>query len=189
MAAPSQTLAQNPVDYSKYWPLYRAILAANWEEAQILFNQNPAAIRSPLVSNLDTALHVAAKAGNASFMKKLAALLMDHELGPRNISGNTPLHTAARYGNIEVAQILIRRNYNLLYLHSNKGAFPIHYAIRDHRKSKENFLYFLGVTRDDEYGQPNPYAGPTGVSILVDLIISKSYGTYSSTYPAWTRQL
>ncbi|XP_031094320.1 ankyrin repeat-containing protein NPR4-like [Ipomoea triloba] len=65
MAAASSQVAlpqQPAVDYSKYRPLYRAILAANWEDAEIFFNQNPAAIRSPLnEAYLETALHVGAK--------------------------------------------------------------------------------------------------------------------------------
>ncbi|XP_019169919.1 PREDICTED: uncharacterized protein LOC109165556 [Ipomoea nil] len=175
-AASSQALPQTPDDFSKYLPLYKAILAANWEEAQIFFNQDPAAIQSPLDNTLKTALHVGAKAGNASFMEKLVALLLeDEELGPRDASRHTPLHIAARHGNIEVADILVRRNSNLLYLHNNNGLFPIHFAAMNNRKSKEVFLYFLGVTRDDEYGQPNPYAGPTGVSLLVELIANKFY--------------
>nr|GMD20696.1 ankyrin repeat-containing protein At5g02620-like [Ipomoea batatas] len=188
MASSSQALPQNPddvaVDYIEYWALYRAILAANWEETQIFFNQNPAAIRSPINNYLETALHVAAKAGNASFMEKLVALLLgDNEveaLGPRDAFGNTPLHFAARHGNIEVAHILVRRNSNLLYLPNNDGWFPIHFAAANCSISKDPFLYFLSLTRDDEYGQPNPYAGPTGATILVTLILTKVYGTYSS---------
>ncbi|XP_031115590.1 ankyrin repeat-containing protein ITN1-like isoform X4 [Ipomoea triloba] len=171
------------VDYSKYRPLYRAILAANWEDALIFFNQDPAAIQSPLNCGLGTALHVAAKVGNASFMEKLVALLLLGDineevveaLSPRNRIGNTPLHIAAWHGNIEVADILVRRNSNLLYLHNNYDWFPIHSAAMNSRKSKDAFLYFLSHTRDDEYGQPNPYAGPTGVSILVNLIHHKFY--------------
>ncbi|XP_019172852.1 PREDICTED: uncharacterized protein LOC109168289 [Ipomoea nil] len=63
-ASSQVALPQQPpvaVDYSKYRPLNRAILAANWEEAQIFFNQHPAAIQSPLNSHLETALHIAAK--------------------------------------------------------------------------------------------------------------------------------
>nr|GMD85906.1 ankyrin repeat-containing protein NPR4-like [Ipomoea batatas] len=175
---------QAPVDYSKYRPLYRAILAANWEDAEIFFSQNPGAIRSPINNYLETALHVGAKVGNASFMEKLVALLLsgDNEevveaLSPRNGIGNTPLHIAARQGNIEVADILVRRNSNLLYLHNNQDWFPIHFAAGNGRKSKDAFLYFLSHTRDDEYGQTNPYAGPTGVSILTNLIVQhKFYG-------------
>nr|GLL45503.1 uncharacterized protein LOC109168306 [Ipomoea trifida] len=186
MAAASSQVAlpqQPAVDYSKYRPLYRAILAANWEDALIFFNQNPTAIQSPLNSFLDTALHVAAKVGNASFMVKLVALILsgDNEevveaLSPRNDIGNTPLHFAALHGNIEVADILVRRNSNLLYLHNNYGWFPIHCAAINNRKSKDAFLYFLSHTRDDEYGQPNPYAGPTGATILINLIHHKFYG-------------
>ncbi|XP_019169932.1 PREDICTED: uncharacterized protein LOC109165561 [Ipomoea nil] len=167
------------VDYSKYRPLYRAILAANWDEAQIFFNLDPAAIQSPLNGYLDTALHVGAKAGNASFMENLVALLLEDEeveaIGPRDNDGNTPLHLAAMNGNIEVAHILVRRNSNLLYLHNNYGVFPIQSAAMNNRKSKDAFLYFLRLTRDDEYGHPNPYAGPTGVKILVNLIEYKFY--------------
>ncbi|XP_019172822.1 PREDICTED: ankyrin repeat-containing protein At5g02620-like [Ipomoea nil] len=180
MAAPSQALPQNPDDFCKYRPLYRAILAANWEQALIFFNHDASSIQSPLTNDLETALHVGAKAGNASFMEKLVSLLSDHELGPRDVYGLTPLHIAARHGNIEVAHILVGRNSNLLYLQDNNGSFAIHYAVTNNLpKSKEAFVYFLGVTRDDEYGHPNPYAGPSGVSILVNLILYKFYGTYT----------
>nr|GME15177.1 ankyrin repeat-containing protein At5g02620-like [Ipomoea batatas] len=162
---------------------------AKWEETQIFFNQDAAAIQSPLNNYLETALHVGAKVGNASFMEKLVALLLlgegegegDNELeevealGPRDANGNTPLHIAARQGNIEVADILVRRNSNLLYLHNNDH-FPIHFAALNFIKSKDAFLYFLGHT--NEYGQPNPYEGPTGANILTNLIHHKFYGTY-----------
>nr|GMD92779.1 ankyrin repeat-containing protein NPR4-like [Ipomoea batatas] len=179
---PQQPAVAVAVDYSKYRPLYSAILAANWEEAEIFFNQDPAATLSPLNEvYLETALHAAAKAGNASFMEKLVELVLlgegDNEqveaLDPRDINGETPLHYAAWHGYIEVADILVRRNSNLLYLHNNRGLFPIHFAA-----SKDAFLYFLSHTRDDEYGQPNPYAGPTGANILTNLIHHKFYDAY-----------
>ncbi|XP_019169894.1 PREDICTED: uncharacterized protein LOC109165539 [Ipomoea nil] len=175
MASSSQALPHQNPDFSSYRPLYRSMLAKDWEEALRFFNQYPLAIRTPLNQYLETALHVAAKAGNAFFMEKLVALLWDHELGPRDVHGLTPLHIAARQGNIEVARILVRRNSNLLYLYDNKGFFPIHYAVTSSRGSKDVFLYFFGVTRDDAYPLPNPYAGPTGVSIVVYLIGQKFY--------------
>nr|GLL46217.1 uncharacterized protein LOC109168169 [Ipomoea trifida] len=183
MASSSRSVPQNPddveVDFSKYRSLYRAILAGNWDEAQIVFNQEVATIQSPLVNSKETALHVAAKAGNVSFMENLVALLFQDEgvnaLAPRDAFGSTPLHIAARYGNIEVAKILVLKSSTLLYLPQNDGLFPIHSAASNLSKSKEAFLYFLSVTQDDEHGQPNPYAGPSGVSILVTLIEYKFY--------------
>ncbi|XP_019172860.1 PREDICTED: ankyrin repeat-containing protein NPR4-like [Ipomoea nil] len=82
---------------------------------------------------------------------------------------------AARHGNIEVAGILLARNPNLHYLPNNNGWFPIHYAATNHRKSKDVFLYFYRLTRDGQHGQPNPYQGPTGVSLLAELIEYKFY--------------
>nr|GMC90570.1 ankyrin repeat-containing protein At5g02620-like [Ipomoea batatas] len=176
MAAPSPALPCERPYFSRSLPLYRAIVAANWEEAEIFFNQNPSAIQSPLNYNLDTSLHVAAKAGNASFAEKLVAVMPDEGLRRKDVCGQTPLHVAAWHGNVEVAEILVRRDYNLLYVHTQDGLFPIHFAARNHRKSKEAFLYFFRLTKDDEYGQPNPYeCGPIGVSILVNLIGSKFY--------------
>ncbi|XP_031128590.1 ankyrin repeat-containing protein NPR4-like [Ipomoea triloba] len=100
----------------------------------------------------------------------------DEGLRRKDVSGQTPLHVAAWHGNVEVAEILVRRDYNLLYVHTQDGLFPIHFAARNHRKSKDAFLYFFRLTKDDEYGQPNPYeCSPIGVSILVNLIGSKFY--------------
>ncbi|XP_019169883.1 PREDICTED: uncharacterized protein LOC109165530 [Ipomoea nil] len=110
-------------------------------------------------------------------MEKLVAMLGDDEplIGLKDVSGKTPLHVAASQGNVEVADILVRRNSNLLYLHNNHGLFPIHYAARNRRKSKDAFLYFFSLTKADENGHPNPYAGSTGAAILANLIELKFY--------------
>nr|GMC73580.1 ankyrin repeat-containing protein NPR4-like isoform X3 [Ipomoea batatas] len=155
--------------------LYRAAAEGNWEEAEKFLSQHSHdAIHAPLNYRSETALHLAAKAGAASMAKKLVEMLSaDNILRLRTHKGLTALHVAAKFGNTEVAEILVGYNHNLLYQSCDKGLFPIHYAACNTRNSKDVFLYFSAQTKDD--AQPNPYAGQSGATILVNLITSKFY--------------
>ncbi|XP_019172711.1 PREDICTED: uncharacterized protein LOC109168118 isoform X1 [Ipomoea nil] len=172
------------VEEGKYLGLYRATVQGNWDEAQKLFNQhdnnNNNIVVVPLNNNLDTALHVAARRhASLTFAEKLVEKLPaddDKEaLLLRNRKGLAPLHLAARYGSLEVAEVLVRRNSSLLYNTSKEGLFPIHYAARNTLNKVEVYRYFLEVTKDNEDGEANPYEGPSGATILVNLIKSKFY--------------
>ncbi|XP_031123768.1 ankyrin repeat-containing protein ITN1-like isoform X2 [Ipomoea triloba] len=166
------------VEEGKYLGLYRAIVQESWDnEDQKLFNQHDIVV--PLNNNLDTALHVVARRHvSLSFAEKLVAKLPadnDEALLLKNRKGLAPLHLAARYGNLEVAKILVQKNSKLLYDRCKKDLFPIHYAAQNTLNSVEVYRYFLGVTKDNEDGEVNPYEGPSGATILVNLIKSKFY--------------
>nr|GMD85914.1 ankyrin repeat-containing protein NPR4-like isoform X3 [Ipomoea batatas] len=143
----------------------------------------------------DTALHVAARRHvSFSFAEKLVAELPaddnDEALFLKNRKGLAPLHLAARYGNLEVAKILVQKNSKLLYNTSAADLFPIHYAAQNTLNSVEVYRYFLGVTKDNEDGEANPYEGPSGATILVNLIKSKFYVVAKELvdkYPELTR--
>ncbi|XP_019172732.1 PREDICTED: uncharacterized protein LOC109168132 isoform X2 [Ipomoea nil] len=172
-------------DFSKYLTLHRATVHGKWGEAQKFLednNNNRAILLAPINFQKNTVLHDAAKTGNNKvFVEKLVAMMAamgddNKELGVvKNRDGMTALHLAARFGNKEVAEILVGKNPNLLYQRCNRGLLPIHYAACNTRSCQEVFRYFWGVTKDDEDPQVNPYAGPTGATILVNLIKSKFY--------------
>nr|GMC75616.1 ankyrin repeat-containing protein NPR4-like isoform X3 [Ipomoea batatas] len=166
------------VEEGKYLGLYRAIVQESWDdEAQKLFNQHDIVV--PLNNNLDTALHVVARRHvSLSFAEKLVAKLPadnDEALFLKNRKGLAPLHLAARYGNLEVAKILVQKNSKLLYNTSAADLLPIHYAARNTLNSVDVYRYFFSVTKDNEDGEANPYEGPSGATILVNLIKSKFY--------------
>ncbi|XP_019169851.1 PREDICTED: uncharacterized protein LOC109165504 [Ipomoea nil] len=184
-------------DFSKCLTLYQATVHGKWGEAQKFLedNNNRAILIAPINSQKNTALHDAAKTGNKVFVEKLVAMMAamgddNKELGVvKNRDGMTALHLAARFGNREVAEILVGKNPNLLYQRCNSGLLPIHYAACNTRRSLEVFRYFWGVTKDDEDTEVNPYAGPTGATILVNLIKSKFYVVakeLADKYPALT---
>nr|GMD92765.1 ankyrin repeat-containing protein NPR4-like isoform X3 [Ipomoea batatas] len=167
-------------DYSSnYLTLHRATVHGKWEEAQKFLEDNNHAIQAPIGIHKNTALHDAAKAGHKDFMEKAVEMMGDNntnskEVGVvKNRDGLTALHIAAQFGNKEVGEILVGKNPNLLYQRCNRGLLPIHYAAFNTRRSPEVFRYFRGVTKEDP--KVDPYAGPTGATILVNLIKSKFY--------------
>nr|GMD92768.1 ankyrin repeat-containing protein NPR4-like isoform X3 [Ipomoea batatas] len=170
--------AGNVKDFGIYLALYRASVQGNWDKANRFFRTHKDSIQAPLNHHLETVLHVVARAGTASFAEKLVKELPDDALDLRTEDYNgglTPLHLAALYGNVGVAEILVGRKHTLLYHADNDGFYPIHYAACNSRNAKDVFRYFFGVTKADEDGQPNPYQGPAGAAILVNLIRSKFY--------------
>nr|GME07470.1 ankyrin repeat-containing protein NPR4-like isoform X3 [Ipomoea batatas]GME07472.1 ankyrin repeat-containing protein NPR4-like isoform X3 [Ipomoea batatas] len=161
--------------FSNYLTLHRATVHGKWEEAQKFLEDNNNAIQAPISFRKNTTLHDAAKSGNKVFMEKVVAMMGDNNEVMKNRDGLTALHIAARFGNKEAGEILVEMNRNLLYERCNKGLLPIHYAAFNTRRSLDVFSYFWGVTKRDEDPEVDPYAGPTGATILVNLIKSKFY--------------
>nr|XP_016501277.1 PREDICTED: uncharacterized protein LOC107819659 [Nicotiana tabacum] len=90
------------------------------------------ASRAPLNCDFQTALHVAvgAKNDNAKhFVEKLVdSMAPDDPLDMGDCNGDTPLHYAARFGNLDAAKILVGRNKNLPNIGSEGDLYPIHDA-------------------------------------------------------------
>nr|GMD92763.1 ankyrin repeat-containing protein NPR4-like [Ipomoea batatas] len=164
--------------FSNYMTLHRATVHGKWEEAKTFLEYNNLAIQAPISFRKNTTLHDAAKAGNKDFMDKVVAMMGDNNevVGVvKNRDGLTALHIAARFGNKEAGEILVGKNRNLLYERCKRGLLPIHYAACNTLRKPEVFSYFLSVTKNDEDPEVDPYAGPTGATILVNLIKSKFY--------------
>nr|GMC97408.1 ankyrin repeat-containing protein NPR4-like isoform X3 [Ipomoea batatas]GMD91540.1 ankyrin repeat-containing protein NPR4-like isoform X3 [Ipomoea batatas] len=164
--------------FSNYMTLHRATVHGKWEEAKTFLEYNNLAIQAPISFRKNTTLHDAAKAGHKDFMEKAVEMMGDNNevVGVvKNRDGLTALHIAARFGNKEAGEILVGKNRNLLYEKCKRGLLPIHYAACNTLRKPEVFSYFLSVTKNDEDPEVDPYAGPTGATILVNLIKSKFY--------------
>nr|GMD92772.1 ankyrin repeat-containing protein NPR4-like [Ipomoea batatas] len=162
--------AVNCEDFSIYLPLYKASVQGDWGKAETFLEEHNDAIQARLNCESETALHVAAKAGHASFAARLVALLPAEALGLKTRKdGLAPLHLAALYGNIEVAIILLLRDPTLNSHTSDQGILPIHYAASNTRNSNQVYLYFFRLQTPLT---PDVVHLPT---LLVYLIISKFY--------------
>lgn len=160
-------------DYSCYLPLYRASLSGDWEIAEAFLKREKEASRAQINSLLQTALHVAVGVKNEKgkhFVERLVATMEIEDLAIRDSLGDTPLHNAARFGNLDAAEILVTRNPYLPHIACFDGLYPIHHAAEYGYVSVDVFAYFLRVTTD-----PAPYTGLNGVRLLNRLIHSDLY--------------
>ncbi|KAG8367166.1 hypothetical protein BUALT_Bualt16G0044300 [Buddleja alternifolia] len=123
--------AETGKDFNQYLELYRAALRGDWNMAErVLMNDNHAAT-ARINPNFETALHVAVMAKNANnFVAKLVDFMPNASLAYKDKLGNTALYATATAGNIEIANILINRNPDLLYIANNRNRYPVHEAAR-----------------------------------------------------------
>ncbi|XP_010321574.2 uncharacterized protein [Solanum lycopersicum] len=161
-------------DFSYYLQLYRASLSGDWKEAEKFLTRDTEASRAQINSLLQTTLHVAVgikgKKGKHFVEKLVATIENDEDIAIQDSLGDTPLHYAARFGNLDAAKILLSRNSRLPYIHCLRGLYPIHYAAEYGYISVDVFAYFLSITEESI-----PYADLSGVRLLNRLIHSDLY--------------
>ncbi|KZV26444.1 ankyrin repeat-containing protein-like [Dorcoceras hygrometricum] len=164
---------ENEKDLNWYLPLYRAALNGDWESARKFFDQDPDAITAKITKVSGTALHVAVGSGKAiDFVKELLELIPTEGLATlRDQVGQTVLHYAAIFGNVEAAKLLVSKDPALPNTPCNSYFLPIHAAAGYANKNMVSFL--LTVTRDDAVH--NPFAGGSGVDILNLVILAEFY--------------
>ncbi|KAG8362939.1 hypothetical protein BUALT_BualtUnG0021400 [Buddleja alternifolia] len=158
--------AETGKDFNQYLELYRAALRGDWNMAErVLMNDNHAAT-ARINPSFETAFHVAVMAKNANnFVAKLVDFMPNASLAYKDKLGNTALYATATAGNIEIANILINRNPDLLYIANNRNRYPVHEAARIAKRHV--LVYFLSVTKE-----PAPYEGEVGVDLLISIIIA-----------------
>ncbi|XP_055836216.1 uncharacterized protein LOC129904665 [Solanum dulcamara] len=157
-------------DYKYYLPLYKASLCGDWENAKEFLKKDNEANRAHITSLLQTTLHIvigSKKDDNAKFFIEnlVNSITDDDALAIKDSFGETPLHYAARFGNLDAAKILVTRNSNLPNIVSNNGLYPIHLAAEYGYKSMDLVHYFFSVTKCSA-----PYSGRNGARLLHLLI-------------------
>ncbi|KAK4716424.1 hypothetical protein R3W88_014762 [Solanum pinnatisectum] len=165
---------ESRIDFSYYLQLYRASLSGDWKKAEEFLKREKVASRAQINSLLQTALHVAVgvkgKKGKHFVEKLVATIENDEDIAIRDSLGDTPLHYAARCGNLDAAKILVARNSCLPHIACFSGLYPIHYAAEYGYVSVDVFAYFLSITKESA-----PYTGLSGVRLLYRLIHSDLY--------------
>ncbi|KAK2983384.1 hypothetical protein RJ640_016008 [Escallonia rubra] len=76
---------------------------------------------------------------------------------------------AALVGNTKAVTTLVEKNQSSLYIRNRYGQLPLHLAAE--YAHKDTLLYLLRVTKEDVGSSP-PFAGQSGVELLVHVIIS-----------------
>lgn len=168
-----QETEESKKDY--YLPLYKALLCGDWKIAQTFLKNGNEASRAHITSMLQTTLHIAIgskKDDDAKFFIQnlVNSITDDDALAIKDSFGETPLHYAARFGNLDAAKILVNRNSNLPRIVSNNGVYPIHLAVEYGYKCVDLVQYLFSVTKCSA-----PYSGEAGARLLHLLICSDLY--------------
>ncbi|KAE9444824.1 hypothetical protein C3L33_23278, partial [Rhododendron williamsianum] len=146
-----------------YLPLYKAAIEGNWADADKFLGKKPDAVRALITFDLETALIVAVKVVKRNaFVKKLVEMMSLEDLAIGDCNGRTALHRAAGAGNIEVAELLVKKNSGLLNLKTTENNMPLYYAAA--RGNKEMIRWLMDKMETEQL-EDEP--GPTDIALEV----------------------
>ncbi|KAJ8759833.1 hypothetical protein K2173_009934 [Erythroxylum novogranatense] len=127
--------------------LYRAARQGNWDIAEKIYNKNEnALIEHSITERGETALHIAASAGQTDFVRKLIGRMSKAAIRAQDKLGNTAFCYATTSGKVELAQEMLREDKGLAAIRGRHEMLPIFIAALLGRKKMVTYLY--GETSD-----------------------------------------
>ncbi|KAL5577485.1 hypothetical protein UlMin_019184 [Ulmus minor] len=122
-------------------PLYKAGIKGDWEKAKHIIDENPTILNVCITKGGLTVLHLAAGARNVNFVEQLTKMMSKEDLELQDGKGNTALAFAAAAGNVQVAEVLMRKNVNLVTIRGGKGTTPLYVAALFGHSEMAHYLY------------------------------------------------
>ena len=124
-------------------PLVKCALKGNWIEAERILCEDRRLINAAITEGWRTVLHVAVGANHVHFVEKLLNLnlMSDNDLELQDIKNNNAFCFAAASGNMEIVDLLLRRNQGLLRIRGVDGMTPLQLATLQGRSEMAMFLY------------------------------------------------
>ncbi|KAI8526062.1 hypothetical protein RHMOL_Rhmol13G0279700 [Rhododendron molle] len=138
-------------EYSRYLPLYKAVLRGDWATAERFFDQDPGALTARINEFSRTALYVAAVHGRNTndFVKKLVDKMPP---GSVDEAYGSVLNWAAYVGNTEAVKVILSKNPSLVYYKEDDTSpnkmTPFTRAATN--GMRDTLLYLLELVKNDE---------------------------------------
>ncbi|XP_014514898.1 uncharacterized protein LOC106772814 [Vigna radiata var. radiata] len=110
-------------------PLHKAALKGDWKEASKILEQDWELLTSAITKGWATVLHIAVGANHLHFVEELLKLMQPHDLELQDFKGNTAFCFAAAVGNVQIAQIMERKNESLPTIRGGGDFTPLHLAV------------------------------------------------------------
>lgn len=86
-------------------------------------------LTSAITKGWATVLHIAVGANHLHFVEELLKLMQPHDLELQDFKGNTAFCFAAAVGNVQIAQIMERKNESLPTIRGGGDFTPLHLAV------------------------------------------------------------
>ncbi|MBA0778313.1 hypothetical protein Gotri_006188 [Gossypium trilobum] len=149
-----------------YAPLHQAAMKGDWRKAKEFLNIHPGAANVRITNRLETALHIAVRAGHIGFVEEVVKLMSVSDLERRDKSSNTALFVAAASGITRIAEVMVKKNKLLPGLRGNKGVTPLCIAAQ---KGHRDMVWYLYNVTAAEYLNQEDYIGLLIATITTDL--------------------
>lgn len=155
-------------------PLYNFSREGKWEKAKVLLTKQPELLKSVITTASDTALLVAAKNKQWTFVEEILKIMPPDALELKdNVYGNTVLHIAAREGNKNVAKAIVDKNRNVTQIRDKYQKVPLlTAALFVSPGQKDTIEYLCTVTENKD---PSPFSGPDGASLICNILDAHYY--------------
>ncbi|KAK7304067.1 hypothetical protein RJT34_15078 [Clitoria ternatea] len=122
-------------------PLYKAALKGDWKEAKKIIEKDPTLLKSAITKGWATVLHVAVGANHAHFVEELVKLMSHDDLELQDNKGNTAFCFAAAVGNVNIAEIMRKKNESLPTIRGGECVTPLHLAVLQGRSEMAWYLF------------------------------------------------
>ncbi|WOG94102.1 hypothetical protein DCAR_0313394 [Daucus carota subsp. sativus] len=155
-------------------PLYEAALKGDWHAAQGIIGKYPQVINVSITMYHDTALHIASSTKHTHFVEELVKLMQAEDLELQNSYLNTALCLAAAAGTVKIAEILVKKNPNLLTKRGANNMSPLSLAALFRHNGMVSCLYSKSNNMTDD-----EWTGTDRVMLLQACISANLYGKLS----------
>ncbi|WJX23955.1 hypothetical protein P8452_13124 [Trifolium repens] len=123
-------------------PLHKAALKGDWKEGKRIIEQDPDLLYSAITSlGWGTVLHIAAGSNHVHFVDELVKLLDHDALELQDNLGNTAFCFAAAVGNVQIAEIMFKKNASLPSIRGGEGVTPLYLAALQGKSDMAWYLF------------------------------------------------
>ncbi|XP_058104265.1 ankyrin repeat-containing protein At5g02620-like isoform X4 [Magnolia sinica] len=157
----------------------KAAIKGEWEAILTLYRERPTLCDAAPVTVVtgNTLVHIAVQSDQDKVVGELLDLLPEHTRLAKNKRGNTSLHEAARAGKVETAEMILKKDENLILSRNDRGEMPVFWAAMYGKKEMLIFLVSVAKKFGDTILRRND-----GATILHAAALGEFYGIPMKPY-------
>lgn len=142
------------MEHIEHESLFNYAMRGQWMEVLEAYEKNHGALEAKITKAEDTLLHIAVYVGQTFFVTALLDNIGEdmsrNILRVQNSKGNTPLHVAAELGNVDICNIIAKRDPTLISCRNLEGETPLFLAAVHGKRDAFFCLHDRQHNKDDD---------------------------------------
>ncbi|KAJ0940148.1 putative ankyrin repeat-containing domain, PGG domain, ankyrin repeat-containing domain superfamily [Helianthus annuus] len=122
-------------------PLHRALAEGDLKSVEEIFKDHEDLVRYSISANKETPLHVAIMSQSPKLVRYLVDKMGEADLKLQNSDGNTAFCLAAISGNVDMAEIMVKKNPALSLIYATENTMPLCLAAFHGKHKMLTFLF------------------------------------------------